>query len=730
MTEESVQTTNVVPCPLSAGSPDALRARARQIAAEIEAGTYDSAAGAGRAMADPFPLAAHRAVVLAGDLAGLLDGLSAVAEGVPREGVQVGRAQPGTGAVFIFPGQGSQWPGMALELHACSPSFRDRFDSAAAALEHWLGWSLLDVLSAAPGAPSLDRVDVVQPALFAVMVSLAALWEEFGERPAAVIGHSQGEIAAAYVAGILSLADAVRIVVMRSRVLGRLTGRGGMLSVPMPSEWVARYVAGHADRLALAAENGPGSLVVSGDVPALEELVERCAAEGVRARMVKVDYPSHSPQIDEIRDELLDGIGDVAVKPGSVPYFSSVLGGPVGGTALTADYWYRNLRQTVRFEAAVRAVAGAGHLRFVEVSPHPVVARSVRRTLDGTPGTVVVESIRRQEGGMSRFLASVAEAYVHGADVTWPAMVFADGPGARLSGTAQEHADRLIPRTNQHQRRIGTSTERASKVSRYEWNTTHPSIARLEKGVAPVRDQVVQHSLYGELNSIKAINVFMEHHVFAVWDFMSLLKSLQRNLTCVQVPWVPSGPTGSRRLINDIVLVEESDEFGEGFISHFELYLEGMVQSGASTAAIDAFLDLIRRGEAVAPALGKAGTPGPAADFVGITWGFIEDAPVHCQAAAFAFGREDLIPEMFDKVVAVNQQFGNRLGKFVDYLRRHIQVDSEEHTPMAMQMLADLCGDDDSKWLACENTVEQALRARIALWDATAQAIRAAADAG
>ncbi|MDQ2814423.1 MAG: DUF3050 domain-containing protein [Actinomycetota bacterium] len=264
-------------------------------------------------------------------------------------------------------------------------------------------------------------------------------------------------------------------------------------------------------------------------------------------------------------------------------------------------------------------------------------------------------------------------------------------------------------------------------MSRYEWDVTHPGIDRLEKVVAPVRDQVTRHPLYGELTSLVAINTFMEHHVFAVWDFMSLLKTLQRNLTCVQVPWVPTGPAGSRRLINDIVLVEESDELDGGFISHFELYLLGMAESGADTTVLEAFLDLVRRGEAVPTALDRAGAPGPASDFVHTTWSFIEDAPVHCQAAAFAFGREDLIPEMFDKVVAVNQEFGNRLGRFVDYLRRHIQVDSEEHTPMAMQMLADLCGDDDDKWLACEHTIEQAFRARIMLWDGTRQAIRAAA---
>jgi len=227
---------------------------------------------------------------------------------------------------------------------------------------------------------------------------------------------------------------------------------------------------------------------------------------------------------------------------------------------------------------------------------------------------------------------------------------------------------------------------------------------------------VVTHPLYGNLTDHAAIVTFMEHHVFAVWDFMSLLKSLQRNLTCVEVPWVPSGPTGSRRLINDIVLVEESDELGGGFISHFELYVNGMAEAGADTSRINGFIDLLRQRRDVTESLAAANVPGPAAEFVKATWGFISNAPIHAQAAAFAFGREDLIPDMFTKVVEVKEQ-GHKLGTFVDYLERHIEVDGEQHTPMAMQMLADLCGDDDAKWQECVETVNLAFEARIRLWD-------------
>jgi hypothetical protein len=265
-------------------------------------------------------------------------------------------------------------------------------------------------------------------------------------------------------------------------------------------------------------------------------------------------------------------------------------------------------------------------------------------------------------------------------------------------------------------------------MSRYDWGQTHPGIIRLEAAVKDARDRVITHPLYGSLDNHDAIVTFMEHHVFAVWDFMSLLKSLQRNLTCVTIPWVPSGPTGSRRLINDIVLVEESDELGGGFISHFELYVKGMGEAGADTGVIDSFIDMLRGGTAVPAALVSAGVPASSAEFVRTTWSFIDTQPVHCQAAAFAFGREDLIPDMFQQVIKVNAE-GGKLDTFVDYLARHIEVDGEEHTPMAMQMLADLCGDDEAKWQQCADTVNTALGARVDLWTGILTAIKARANA-
>ncbi|MCG6497882.1 DUF3050 domain-containing protein [Kitasatospora sp. A2-31] len=261
-------------------------------------------------------------------------------------------------------------------------------------------------------------------------------------------------------------------------------------------------------------------------------------------------------------------------------------------------------------------------------------------------------------------------------------------------------------------------------TNRYHWDRSHPGLTGLQQAIEPLRREVVSHTVYGGLTSIERVRTFLDRHVFAVWDFMSLLKSLQRELTCVDVPWVPNGPTASRRLINEIVLVEESDELGEGFISHFELYVEGMRQAGADPRPVEEFLALLGAGTPVPEALKAAGVPQAAVDFTATTWEIIENAPVHCRAAAFAFGREDLIPDMFAQVIRIEDPDG-ALTVFKDYLARHIEVDGEQHTPMAMQMLIDLNGEDEAKWAACAETVRLALQARVRLWTAIEEAFPA-----
>ncbi|WP_189135943.1 type I polyketide synthase, partial [Wenjunlia tyrosinilytica] len=373
----------------------------------------------------------HRAAVIAQDKDGLLRGLDALANGAPAARVLQAVADVSGRCAFVFPGQGAQWAGMATELIDTDTEFRDRFAECAEALEEFVDWSAHDVLRAADKAPSLDRLDVVQPVLFAVMVSLARLWQARGVRPDAVIGHSQGEIAAACAAGGLSLEDAARVVALRSRALTALAGRGGMASVLLPLPEVHKHLTAWDGLLSVAAVNGPQSVVVSGEAAAVRDMVADLTAQGVQARQIPVDYASHSAQVDEIREQLLTELGPIRPLPAKVPFFSTVTGDWLDTELLDAEYWFENLRRTVRFEPSVRALADQEYRAFVEVSPHPVLTAPIRDTLDelGLADTVVVGSLRRGEGGRERFLTSLAELSVRGAGpVDWPSVL---GGGTR-----------------------------------------------------------------------------------------------------------------------------------------------------------------------------------------------------------------------------------------------------------------------------------------------------------
>ncbi|MDX3589465.1 type I polyketide synthase, partial [Streptomyces europaeiscabiei] len=323
-------------------------------------------------------------------------------------------------AVFVFPGQGSQWVGMAVGLLDSSPVFAARFGECGAALEGFVEWSLVDVVRGVGGAPGLDRVDVVQPVLWAVMVSLAALWESFGVRPAAVVGHSQGEIAAAVVAGALSLVDGARVVALRSRAIVALAGRGGMVSVALDAQGAARLAGRWPGRVSVAAVNGPVSTVVSGDADALDELMAFAQESGVRVRRIEVDYASHSSHVELIEGELAEVLAPVVALEPSVPFLSTVTGEWIVSAETDAGYWYRNLRQTVCLEPAVRRLLTEGHGAFLEMSPHPVLTVPVTETVEAAGAdAVVVGSLRRGEGGLERFHLSLAQAWAHGVSVDW-----------------------------------------------------------------------------------------------------------------------------------------------------------------------------------------------------------------------------------------------------------------------------------------------------------------------
>jgi Protein of unknown function (DUF3050) len=246
------------------------------------------------------------------------------------------------------------------------------------------------------------------------------------------------------------------------------------------------------------------------------------------------------------------------------------------------------------------------------------------------------------------------------------------------------------------------------------------SFEDVSASLQPMRQRLVGHPVFHAIGTLEDLQVFMEHHVFAVWDFMALLKALQQRLTCVAFPWLPTAEVASRRLINEIVLEEESDEFEQGvYGSHFEFYHQAMKQCGANTAPIDRFIDLLRQGETVHEALTKAAVPAAAMHFVRSTWAVLESESPYRIAAAFTFGREDLIPDMFRTIIAnLEGLWPHRLGIFRRYLERHVHLDEEHHSPMAIRMLRSLCQDDVGRWKEVEATAKFALSARLALWNA------------
>ncbi|MFD9885591.1 beta-ketoacyl synthase N-terminal-like domain-containing protein [Streptomyces alboflavus] len=457
--------TPAAPAPLpwliTARSSRGLRDQAARLRDHVRARPELAPADIGHSLLTSRTHFDHRAVVLADDRDAYLAGLTAVAEGRSAPGVVAGVARDPGKPVFVFPGQGAQWEGMAADLYRDSAVFRERLRACADAVAPHVDFSLVDVVRGVDGAAPLDRVDVVQPALWAMMVSLAALWRSHGVEPGAVVGHSQGEIAAACVAGALSLEDGARIVARRSRLVAeRLAGSGGMAFLALPLDRARDRLAEWGSRLGVAATNAPSSVVVSGDAEALDELLYAAEREGVRAIRVAVDYASHSAQVETLRDELLATLADITPRPADIPFHSTVLGTEVDTSGLDAAYWYRNLRETVRFDPTVRELLAAGHRTYAEMSPHPVLAMSVQEIIEnaasaasaagtagasdtagatgpadtgsrasgGAPGTVLT-SLRRDEGHLGRFLTSVAEAHVQGVGVDWSALI---GPTPRL----------------------------------------------------------------------------------------------------------------------------------------------------------------------------------------------------------------------------------------------------------------------------------------------------------
>ena len=416
--EDEADVRGVVPWVVSARSREALRGQAEALAAHV-AGAESPAGAVAWSLVRSRSAFEHRAVVIGTDRTELLAGLRALADGDPHPAVVAGVAggdEPGP--VLVFPGQGSQWTGMGAELLDSSPVFAARVAECERALAPHVDWSLTDVLRG-DGA-ELARVDVVQPAIWAVMVSLAAVWADHGVRPAAVVGHSQGEIAAACVAGALSLEDGARIVALRSRALRRLAGRGAMASLGAERARAEKLLAEHGSEVVVAAVNGPSSTVISGPPGQVAAVVAEAEAAGLRARTIDVDYASHGPQVDLLTDELHEVLAGVRPAAAPVAFYSAVTAARADTDELGTGYWVTNLRRPVRFADAIKALLEDGYRVFIEAAPHPVLAIGMQETFERAGiEAVTVPTLRRDQGDEAQISRALAHAFTAGVRVDW-----------------------------------------------------------------------------------------------------------------------------------------------------------------------------------------------------------------------------------------------------------------------------------------------------------------------
>ncbi|WP_156687790.1 type I polyketide synthase [Mycobacterium sp. Marseille-P9652] len=421
--------------PISARSPAALCAQAdrlhRHLSGLPDLGLDDVA----YSLATTRTHHPYRAVITAPAAAAdprkeLLDALDALRAGQthPQLTSHTFLAHARGKVVFVLPGQGGQYPGMGRELYEHHRVFADAVDDCDNALRPLTGWSVRAVLCQEPGAPTLDRVDVVQPVLFAMMVSLAEVLKRCGIVPDAVIGHSQGEIAAAYIAGVLSLPDAAKVVARRSQALSALGGTGAMASVLLSADRLEPLLRPWGEALSIAAINGPSHTIVSGNPDALEGFSATCERDGIHVRSIAVDYASHSSQVEPLRNQLLDELADLTPMPSSIPLYSTVgqaLSEPVDTTTMDAEYWFRNLREPVGFHARVVERLAAGEHTFVELSPHPVLAPAITDTLAQLAGrtqSTVITTLHRDHPDQDNLATTLAHLHNHGHSPSWSAL--------------------------------------------------------------------------------------------------------------------------------------------------------------------------------------------------------------------------------------------------------------------------------------------------------------------
>ncbi|HSK78219.1 MAG TPA: acyltransferase domain-containing protein [Thermoanaerobaculia bacterium] len=405
--------------PLSARTPEALADLARATAGvlrESGEGTLGDSAWTAAARRSHHE---HRLAMVARSRAEMAAKLDAWAGGEPVAGAaaaRAGRERPRV--VFAFSGQGPQWKGMGRQLFAEEPRFRETVEQCDRLLRPWLGFSVLERVEAEEDA--LDHTEVAQAALFSLQVGLTVLWRSWGIEPDAVVGHSIGEVAAAWASGALSLEEAARVVALRGRSMEPARGLGKMAAVELPEDEVRAALVHFGDRLAVAAVNAPSSTTVAGDPQALEELIGRLTDAGATCRRLRVEYAFHTAQMEPYDAELEIALADLRPRAAAVPLVSTVTGARAEGTDLGATYWRRNVREPVRFADAVGTLEEEGYGLFLEIGPHPVLAASIAQVFDARGREAAVHaSLRRGRDERETLLEALGSLYALGSPIDW-----------------------------------------------------------------------------------------------------------------------------------------------------------------------------------------------------------------------------------------------------------------------------------------------------------------------
>jgi amino acid adenylation domain-containing protein len=411
--------------PVSARSPEALAELAERHARHLSAETTIPAEDVCFTAARRRSHHEHRLAVVGGDRAELIEALEAFTRGEERNDVKVGRARHGAEPrlVFAFSGMGPQWWGMGRQLLAEEPVYRETLEQCDRLLEPIAGWSLIEELGRDEHTSRIGAADLAHVANFSVQIGLAALWRSWGIEPDAIVGHSSGEIAAACVAGALTLPDAIHLAYHRGRLQHTLAGTGGMLAATISPEEAAGLLVGLEDRVSLAAVNSPASVTLSGEVEALKGIAAELERRATFCRFLQVDVPYHAPQMAAIRDELIDLLSELEPSDVSIPLVSSVGGGPVAGSELDGAYWWDNVRSPVRFAPAIDRLTEDGYEHFLEVGPHPVLSLYIDECLAHRDcAATVLSTLRRKEPERSTMLRSLAALHVEGREVDWSAV--------------------------------------------------------------------------------------------------------------------------------------------------------------------------------------------------------------------------------------------------------------------------------------------------------------------